>query len=369
MKKLITVVAVIFSLYSCAEKSKIPVYAWTGGPGDATDQELLATFKDYKGKGIDGLMYNGGQNPETYKRVGKLVKEAGMEFHTWVPTMVQGDNPKLSKDLYAINRNGESAYDKPAYVPYYKFLCPNKEGTHKFLAELYGNIASVEEVDGIHLDYIRFPDVILAEGLWDKYGLVMNEEYPVADYCYCDDCVADFMEKSGINIKEVEDPSKVGEWKQFRYDLITNTVNGIAKVVHNKGKKLNAAVFPGPSIAKKLVRQEWDKWDLDAVYPMNYNDFYLKGPEWVGVVTKEEVVAVNNAKPVYSGLFICPNPENKTNENDPENHGLLPSEIGTAIRESMENGATGICLFTPERMKPEHWTAFKKAIYTDYAKK
>lgn len=369
MKKLIAAIVVIFSLYSCAEKSKIPVYAWTGGPGNATDQELLATFKDYKEKGIDGLMYNGGQDPETYKRVGKLVKEAGMEFHTWVPTMVQGDNPKLPKELYAINRNGDSAFDKPAYVSYYKFLCPNKEGTHQFLAELYGNIADVEAVDGIHLDYIRFPDVILAEGLWDKYGLVMDEEYPVADYCYCDDCVADFMEISGINIKEVEDPSQVEEWKQFRYDLITNTVNGIAKVVHDKGKKLNAAVFPGPGIAKKLVRQEWNKWNLDAVYPMNYNDFYLKGPEWVGEVTKEEVAAVNDAKPIYSGLFICPNPENKTKENDPENHGLLPSEIETAIRGSMENGATGICLFTPERMKPEHWVAFKKAIYADYSKK
>jgi hypothetical protein len=35
----------------------------------------------------------------------------------------------------------------------------------------------------------------------------------------------------------------------------------------------------------------------------------------------------------------------------------------------MENGATGICLFTPERMKPEHWEAFDKAIHADYSKK
>ena len=47
--------------------------------------------------------------------------------------------------------------------------------------------------------------------------------------------------------------------------------------------------FQVPSIAKKLVRQEWNKWALDAVYPMNYNDFYLKGPEWVGEMTNEEV--------------------------------------------------------------------------------
>ncbi|NNK76713.1 MAG: hypothetical protein HKP42_11715 [Maribacter sp.] len=369
MGKFFKLCMLVLVIVSCSkERNKIPVYAWTGGPGDATDQELRVIFQDFKEKGIDGLMYNGGQNPETYKRVGALVKEAGMEFHTWIPTMVQGENPKIPKELYALNRKGESAFDKPAYVDYYKFLCPNKEGTYEFLADLYGKVAAVKEVDGIHLDYIRFPDVILAEGLWDKYGLVMDQEFPEYDYCYCDTCTSDFNKKTGIDIKEVEDASQVKEWKQFRYDLITNMVNRLAKVVHAEKKVLNAAVFPGPSIAKKLVRQEWNKWDLDAIYPMNYNDFYLKDAAWVGEVVKEEVTAVNGSKPIYSGLFICPNPENKTNENDPENHGLLPSEIETAIRSSMENGAAGICLFTPGRMKPAHWEAFERAIYADYSK-
>jgi hypothetical protein len=370
MKKLFVLFIVVSFVISCAEeKSKIPVYAWTGGPGNATDMELSERFMEYKERGIDGLMYNGGHDPDTYKRVGTLVKKAGMEFHAWIPTMVQGKNPKIAYDLYAKNRNGESALEKPAYVPYYTFLCPSKEGTYDFLSNLYGSVAAVPEIDGIHLDYIRFPDVILAEGLWDKYGLVMDKEYPEYDYCYCDTCTGNFMNKTGIDIKVAGDEAQnVEEWKQFRYDLITNMVGRLAKIVHSKDKEINAAVFPGPTIAKKLVRQEWNKWDLDAVYPMNYNDFYLKGPEWVGEVVREEVASVNGSKPVYSGLFICPNPENKTNENDPENHGLLPSEIGTAIRASMENGATGICLFTPERMKPEHWEAFEEAIYKEYVK-
>jgi hypothetical protein len=220
------------------------------------------------------------------------------------------------------------------------------------------------------LDYIRFPDVILARGLWDKYGLVMDREYPEYDYCYCDKCVSDFKHKSGIDIKSVKDPSTVQEWKQHRYDLITNIVNQLAEDVHDSGKKINAAVFPGPnSIAKKIVRQEWDKWNLDAVYPMNYNDFYLEGPEWVGDVTREGVEAINGRIPLYSGLFICPNPENKTEENDPENHGLIPEELEAAIRASMENGAAGICLFTPERMTEAHWEVFDKAIRKEYSVK
>jgi hypothetical protein len=364
------VIALLVALFSCTTQKgeKIKVYAWTGGPGKMTDQELAEKFADFKQKGIDGLMYNGGHDPETYRRVGKIAKNAGLEFHTWVPTMVQGPDSSLSREAWAVNGKGESALDKPAYVNYYTFLCPNRPEVTEFLSKLYGSIADVPEVDGIHLDYIRFPDVILARGLWEKYGLVMDREYPEYDYCYCDKCVADFKEKTGIDIKTVEDPSQVEEWKQFRYDLITNLVNHLTEVVHSKNKEINAAVFPGPhSIAKKIVRQEWDKWNLDAFLPMNYNDFYLEGTAWIGAMTKESVTSLNNSKPVYSGLFICPNPAKKTEEKDPEGHGLLPEEIEEAIRESMVNGAAGICLFTPERMTPEHWKAFEKAIYKNYA--
>jgi hypothetical protein len=141
-------------------------------------------------------------------------------------------------------------------------------------------------------------------------------------------------------------------------------------MVHSKHKQFNAAVFPGPnSVAKKLVRQEWDKWNLDAFFPMNYNDFYLEGPAWVGKMCKEGVMALHHKKPLYSGLFICPNPEKKAQEPDPENHGLVPGELEAAIRASMENGATGICLFTPERMTPEGWKVFDKAIHTNYTEK
>ena len=352
------------------EVSKIKVYGWLGGPGDATDTELKEQFSDLKDRGIDGLMYNGGQDPATYQRVGKIVKEVGMEFHAWIPTMVQPLKPGLDSAWYGVNGKGESALIKPAYVDYYKFLCPNYEGVFNYLSEMYIEVAKVEEIDGVHLDYIRFPDVILARGLWDKYGLVMDREYPEYDYCYCEKCVSDFKSQSGIDITIVEDPSQNQQWKQFRYDLITKMVNRIVEQVKPTGKVTTAAVFPGPnSIAKKIVRQEWNKWNLDAFYPMNYNDFYLEGPEWVGEVTKEGVEALNDRVPLYSGLFICPDPAKKKQEPDPENHGLLPEEIETAIRVSMENGATGICLFTPGRMTDAHWEVFDKAIHQEYVAK
>ncbi|MDD4515696.1 hypothetical protein [Massilibacteroides sp.] len=363
----ISLLAVISCLMvACGEATdtKVKAYGWQGEGGKTTEQTLQADFSEWKTHGLDGICYNAGHDPIKHQRAAKVAKANGLEYHAWIPAMLQGG---MDSTLYGVNRLGQSAYDTQAYVSYYKFLCPNKEEVYQFLSSLYGKIADIPEVDYVHLDYIRFVDVILARGLWDKYGLVMNEEYPVADYCYCDKCVADFKAASGIDIKSVEDPSTCKEWAQFRCDLITKLVNRLADDIHAKGKKVSAAVFPGPdSYAKKMVRQEWNKWNIDAFFPMNYNDFYLEGAEWVGRVTEEGVKSVNGEKPVYSGLFICHDWQNKADIKDPEGHGLLPSEIETAIRGSMEAGAAGVCLFTPHSMTNEHWKTFEKAIRRSY---
>lgn len=351
------------------KEAKIPCYAWLSGPDKATDTELEEQFSGLKKKGIDGLMYNAGRDAEIYKRVSKIAKGSGLEFYAWIPTLIQNNNPAIKTEWYAINGKGESAYDKPAYTDYYQFVCPNRDEVVNYLLDMYGKVADIPEVDGIHLDYIRFPDVILAKGLWKKYGLIMDREYPQFDYCYCEKCVTDFKAQTGIDINEVEDPSTIEEWKQFRYNLISNLVNRLADMAHSKNKKINAAVFPGPnSVAKKIVRQEWDRWNLDAFFPMNYNDFYLENTEWIGQMCKEAVTSLENKKPVYSGLFICPDPAKKLSELDPENHGLVPGELEAAIKESIENGAAGICLFTPDRMTPEDWEILDKALHTKYSK-
>lgn len=367
MKKIVFGLLAAFALTACSQqKDQMKVYAWQGEGGNATAESINADFSSWKSHGIDGVCYNAGHDTAKIARAARLAHANGLEYHAWTPAMLQGG---LDSSAYAVNRNGISSLVQQAYVPYYTFLCPNQPATQQFLLNLYGNIADVKDVDFVHLDYIRFVDVILARGLWDKYGLVMNEEYPVADYCYCDKCVADFKVKTGIDIKTVEDPSKVKEWAQFRADLITNLVNEIAAEVHKKGKKVSAAVFPGPdSYAVPMVRQQWNKWNIDAVFPMNYNDFYLEDAAWVGKVTKEEVESVNNKIPVYSGLFICKDWQNKANIKDPEGHGLTPTELEVAIKASMQNGAAGIAMFVPQHMTEDHWKVFDKVVKEGWKK-
>lgn len=341
-------------------KADVPVYVWSGYDDKTTYASLMQDFASWKSHGVKGVCISGGFDIAKTRTAARAAKALGLEYHAWAPCMLQGG---LDSTWYAVNRLGQSSYKVQAYVPYYKNLDPNNPAVQQWFVEKYSQLAEIPEVDYVQLDYIRYPDVILARGLWDKYGLVMNEEYPTADYCYCPRCVADFKAKTGIDIRKYKDPSKCKEWAQWRCDVITALVTKIAEAVHAKGKKVSADVFPGPySYATWMVRQEWNKWPIDAFFPMNYNDFYMEPASWVGKVTKEEVEAVKGQVPVYSGIFICRDWRHKDKVVDPENSGLLPSEIGEAVRTSMEAGAKGISLFTPQDMTPEHWAALEEAI-------
>lgn len=96
----------------------------------------------------------------------RMCKEAGLEAHYWKWTMNRAELLDKHPDWYAVNRKGESSHDKPAYVDYYRFLCPNHSGVAPYLAEDYVKEAHKPYVDGVHLDYVRMPDVVLPVSLW-----------------------------------------------------------------------------------------------------------------------------------------------------------------------------------------------------------
>lgn len=339
----------------------VPVYIWQGwDKATTTEESLKKDFTRWKQHGVVGVCFNAGFDLDKVAMAARIARSLGLEYHAWIPCMLQKG---LDSTWYAVNRLGQSAYSVQAYVPYYTCLDPHNEQVQAYLIEKYSQVAAIPEVDYVQLDYIRYADVILSRGLWEKYGLVMHEEYPVADYCYCDDCVASFKTRTSINIRSVKDPSKCKEWAQFRCDVLTGFVNRLTAAIHRQGKKVSADVFPGPySYAVKMVRQEWNKWDVDAFFPMNYNDFYLEKPSWVGRMVREEVKSVRGKAPVYSGLFICREWKNKRNLADPEEWGLIPSEMEEAVNGSVKAGAAGICLFTPNSMTDEHWRALDQVI-------
>ena len=222
MKKLWLGVLALIACVSCQQAidvKDVPVYAWEGYAGAAQLREHFAQYKEY---GLKGVCINVGFNVANADTAAHLAKEYGLEFHAWCPMMVQ--NPKqegVDSTMYTVNRLGESAYDKPPYVSYYTTLDPRNPKVAEFLTEKVKKIAAIPEVDYVQLDYIRYADVILSRGLWDKYGLVMDKEYPKADFCYCDQCVADFKAETGIDIRATAEPDTVKAWAKWRCDNVT----------------------------------------------------------------------------------------------------------------------------------------------------
>lgn len=103
---------------------------------------------------------------------------------------------------------------------------------------------------------------------------------------------------------ELKYPMENQSWINFRLDAVTHVVEAITKAVKADHKFISAAVFPGPSMARKMVRQDWGNWSLDAYFPMIYNKFYYEGAEWIGRSVQESVQTVNGRAKVYAGLMF-----------------------------------------------------------------
>lgn len=355
------ILAALLVVVACSapEKEPIPVYMWQRVSADVNLDTLHQQFKFWKAHGITGVCIDA-RSLERTQAISAMAHEEGLEYHAWVPSMLRSGLPH---EWYAVNRLGQSADVNPSYVNSYRFLDPANPEVQEYLIEQYTAVASLPCVDYVRLDFIRYPDVILAQALSEMYGLEdIVGEYAPADYCYCDHCVSTFLKETGIDIRKVEDPSKVEAWAQFRCDQLTFFVDKVSDAVHKLGKKVSVDVFPGPySYAEHMVRQQWNQWMVDTFFPMNYNDMYDKGPEWLGPVVAEEVEAVGNV-PVISSLRLCRDWRNKDDATRVGSKGLLPSELGEAIRNCLASGAAGVCLFSATRMTPEYWDALDQAL-------
>lgn len=300
-------------------------WMWMRIKEDKSSADYLKEFKLMKDCGISGVMFEGYD-----ERVYKLCKEAGLEAHYWKWTMNRREVLETHPDWFAVNRKGESSFDKPAYVDYYRFLCPNHEGVAEYLAQDYVKISKLPYVDGIHLDYARFPDVVLPVGLWKNYDIEQTKELPEYDYCYCDVCRKKFKEMTGKDPLDLQFPMQNQSWVNFRLNSISKVIDTITKTVKaNGGTPISSAVFPGPSMAKSMVRQDWGNWHLDAYFPMIYNGFYFEGADWIGSSVKESVQTVNGKAKVYAGLFF------------PD----IKDDFEAALDAAFDNGASGVSFF------------------------
>ena len=301
-------------------------WVWVSPNLKDTADDLKTRYAAWKAAGITGVFFEA--DSEMHFRAAKA---QGLEAHRWIWTFNRAELVTEHPEWYSKNRNGESCADKPPYVNYYRWLCPSRPEVQQYLEQQVSDILDKDYIDGIHLDYVRYCDVILPVNLWAKYSIVQTSELPQYDYCYCDVCRASFKEKYGIELSDIEYPEASLSWRLFRYGNIARVVNSLSTIAHQHKKLITAAVFPTPEVARRNVRQDWTNFKLDGVCPMIYHGFYKEKVSWIGDAVAEGVHFLAGKFPLYAGLYLS---DFKSDD-----------EIRQGIQYALKNGAAGVSLF------------------------
>ncbi len=318
------------------------------------------SFDDIKVMGIDAVVpqvYNSHNalfdhpivpvKDNWLERILPIAHAAGLEVHAWMWSMPLNVPALIEKhpDWFSVNRKGNPSHTHPAYVDYYKFMDPCHPEVQEFVAGNVEALAKIEDLDGVHLDYIRQPDVILAEALQPKYNIVQDKEYAQYDYPYSLRCRSAFKDIHGIDPLDLgEEVAAHNAWRQFRYDAVTNVVNNFAVPAAKKyNKKITAAVFPN----WESVRQQWQQWDIDGFLPMLYHGFYNEDIHWIADQVAKNKALLKSDKPIYAGLFL--------------GH-LKPEDIETIYNEVMEKEGSGLALFAYGGLNQEFKDIMKKVL-------
>ncbi len=189
----------------------------------------------------------------------KAAHRHGLEVHIWKITWnLEGAPTEFQEKMRKTGRTQVSAKGEQL-----NWLCPSQpENVQLELSSLL-EIVKNYDIDGIHLDYIR---------------------YPGSHACYCQQCRKRFIVATKKQVNEwpaavLPGTGKYGaEYTTWRTEQITRLV----RMLHKRARavkhdiKISAAVFGGYPACVSSIGQDWVAWAkagyLDFVCPMNYTE-------------------------------------------------------------------------------------------------
>lgn len=210
-------------------------------------------------------------------------QEYNVECHVWKYIFYPG---RLSPELYQRLR-AEQRLQVDRYGNTVPWLCPSDPRNFELERKAIVEIARNYDVDGIHLDYIRFPNV---------------------DCCYCPRCKRLFEAALGLPFprwpQQLFNSNYYGQYRRWRRDFISRFVRTVHAEVESVRPevKVSAAVMPSLNVEADRCGQEWQTWVqrhfLSFVCPMDYAldvDYFRR-------LVRSQVQHVNGEVPVYLGL-------------------------------------------------------------------
>ncbi|MFW5736131.1 MAG: glycoside hydrolase family 10 protein [Halanaerobium sp.] len=269
-----------------------------------------------------------------------LLEEAekrNMEVHPWVwvfnentsgsPGRILEKNPEWANK----NKKGE-------VVSYHNstWLSPAREDVKEFLQKRYAYLVKNYELDGINLDYIRFP-----------------EEYR-GSFGYDQKSVEKFKAEYG------KDPFKISSgssdfslWNRYRENLITEMVRETSSKLKEIDSDLliSADVIPGRQEARYRALQNWSLWleedYLDFVLPMTYTEnLFSELSSWI----QEDRRKIDS--PLYAGVSVFK---------------LTPDQVIEQLEEINKINTNGNSLFAAAHLTEKDFQTLAEGIYSTEA--
>mgnify|MGYP003325369435 CR=1 FL=1 len=131
----------------------------------------------------------------------------GLELHAWF-------NVFQTSSTY----DGSPAAEHPEWIcrdqngtpmSSYRSLSPGLKDVRNYTIKVAMEIVRNYDIDGLHLDYVRYCDVILPIALQPKYYLVQKDEMPQYDFGYHKEARREYKKIYNVDPIKIEDPQSV----------------------------------------------------------------------------------------------------------------------------------------------------------------
>lgn len=213
--------------------------------------------------------------------------EQGFRVHAWVNVLSLSKNAdapivrELGRNVVHSDRKGRSLLDYPGFeIPapdrqYYRmgtpgvYLDPAAPGLAERLAATFAELlARYPQLDGLHLDYIRYPDV-LPYTPGSRFGVGL-------DFGYGEASRERFRQETGLEAPFGDRVGPANTWDEWRRDKLTQlvaTLEAAARAV-DPDVTLSAAVWTYADRGYLVLGQDWRRWLedglLDLAVTMSY---------------------------------------------------------------------------------------------------
>ncbi len=241
----------------------------------------------------------------------------GLEVHVWKITWnLEGTPKEFVEKIRAEGRTQVSATGEAL-----NWLCPSHPKNVLLELDSILEIVTNYDVDGIHLDYIR---------------------YPGSHACYCDGCRERFARtiRKPINEWPAEVLPKTGAYGEQYTEWRVQQITRLVRLIHKRTNevdpeiKISAAVFGWYPGCIQTIGQDWVAWAksgyVDFVCPMNYT-------EDAGYFTElltNQIALIPKGVPIYPGIGATAS-----------NSLLTPDAVVEQIYLSRNLGASGWTIF------------------------